>query len=42
MFVFVCVCVSGYDLETSKRGGEGPIWAAMPQENVVRRTYLEN
>jgi hypothetical protein len=31
-----------YDLETSKQGGQGPSWAVMPHENVVRRTYTEN
>ena len=28
VWVYVCVC----DLETSKRGGVGPVWALAPQE----------
>jgi len=28
----VCVCVCVCDLETSKRGGLGPLWAIVPQK----------
>ena len=33
--VCVCVCLIVCDLETSKRGGLGPSWAAVSQKNIT-------
>jgi hypothetical protein len=38
--LYVCVCLIVCDLETSKRGGQSPIWAVAPKEkqNILERS----